>query len=121
MESLSDERDIAQLVKESVTEYLSKTPMAIVVLVMACVNGHMWLYVLSLLKLPQKHLKSLFGRTAMGLTWFAVVMAPLYKIIHGDFAYEPSRILEIAILVIILAMLLQAFIVIYVIVRGGRQ
>lgn len=114
---MPSENELSDHIIEKIFNYLGKRPLAGFAVVMSFFTGHMWLYALSIIERPKKQLKSVIGRIAVGLLWFTVVMAPFYVITYGEYTFKEEKVLQIAVPSVILAMILQAIVIVILLWR----
>lgn len=108
---MARERDVATAIGEHVLDYIKQTPAASAVLVASFLSGHLWVFVITAFFRSKtkgdQHLKTITGRTALGVLWFAAMMTPIYfvKFRTLDFAY--TNMLEVTVPTLVVGLLVQ--------------
>lgn len=99
--------DIPEKISEKVIEYLIATPKALLFVVCSYFSGQLWLFIISTYfkkgKKGNKHLEGIIGRTALGIAWFALFLAPIHWLKFQTFQVEPENIFSILLGTILLA------------------
>jgi threonine/homoserine efflux transporter RhtA len=102
---------------------LASSPFMILTAAIACGSGHLWAYMIFsyFSKKERKILESFYGRTALGLIWFALIIIPVHLISNGNLLFELSSITNALPSVIIFGLATQAmiFIVVYYVCKRG--
>ena len=103
-----------ETVQAQVIEYLKQTPKAVGVLVCSFFSGQLWVFIIfAYLKKGSKGnkiIKSITGKTGIGLCWFSLVLIPVYYINNGDFFFMYEKIIELVIPTIIFGFFAQILI-----------
>lgn len=106
-------------------DYLKKTPKAVVVFVVSYFSGHLWVFVLTTFLRSKtrgnKLLQSKTGKTAVGLLWFAPVLALVYWMKFGEFNFYYAHILSVVIPSIMVGLIVQLFVFTLFVTFGDRK
>lgn len=119
------EKGVAKTIEQELLEYLKQTPTAIAVLVMSYFSGHLWVFVVTAFLRSKTRgdnlLRSITGKTALGLLWFAAILVPIYLYKFREYNFEYSRILEVALPTLVTGLLVQLFAFVAFITFGDRE
>ncbi len=121
---MAAERDVPLAVGEQVLDYLRQTPKAVAVLVVSYLSGHLWVFIITAFFRSRTRgdqlLKSVTGRTAVGLLWFASLLVPIYLLRFGGLHFEYANILELTVPTLVAGLFFQLLVFIICVRFGDR-
>jgi hypothetical protein len=122
---MASEVVVSKAAGEILIDYIMQTPKAAATLIISCISGHLWAYVIAVFirnnSKGNKFLSTNTGKTALGFIWFTLIMAILYWFKFDDFSYEYEKILAIVIPSLVFGLVIQLFVFIMFIIFGDKK
>jgi threonine/homoserine efflux transporter RhtA len=77
---------------EAIIRLLVNSPPMLLTVAMACGSGHLWVYIIFSHFTKKEHafLENIYGKTALGLIWFALIFIPVHLILNNTIIIDPD-------------------------------
>lgn len=121
---MTGESKVVSVVLDEAIEYLKATPKAAGFLFMSFMSGHLWAFMVIAHRSKTKGndlLKTIHGRTAIGLLWFSFILVPTYFLKFRGYDFKYDQVLDSLIPVVILGLFLQLIVFLVFVFFGERK
>ena len=88
--------EIPEAFAAALLRFLTSSPYILCTVALSYISGHLWAYIILsyFSKQERKILYSLFGKLALGLMWFAIILMPTYVFVFRSFNIISAQLLE---------------------------
>jgi flagellar biosynthesis protein FliQ len=121
---LPGSRELTTSVGEQFFDYLAQTPKALAVLVVSYFSGHLWVFMITAFFRSRTRgdnlLRSVTGRTAVGLVWFTSILGPFYFLKFGALTFEYANVLDLAVPTLVIGLFVQLLVFVACVRFGDR-